>query len=316
MIALNCDCKDFHKDGKDRHNRQRYRCKSCKRRWTEERVKPIGDMRVDLDRAAMALQLTVEGMSMRAISRITNLDKATIGKLINIVGEHVQRFSDKTIQGVSCNFVEADEMWDYVFCRDKTKKRKNYGPETGSRWHFVAIDRETKLVLATHVGCGRDQHETDLFLDKLDRAIEGRFQLTTDGLPAYQNGVPLKFGYRVDFCQLVKKYQNEQEVTRYSPAKITHVEKVARWGNPNLVMASTSFIENWNLQARMGLRRTTRLTNGYSKDVTTHINCFALFVAHWNFCRKHSTLGTTPAAHVGLVEKVLSMKELMVRAAS
>jgi hypothetical protein len=70
----------------------------------------------------------------------------------------------------------------------------------------------------------------------------------------YTNAVPMTFGNRVDFAQLIKNYEKEQETIRYSPPKIRSIEKVARFGNPDLSMVSTSFIENWNLQLRMSSR--------------------------------------------------------------
>jgi hypothetical protein len=63
----------------------------------------------------------------------------------------------------------------------------------------------------------------------------GRFQLTTDGLTHYRNNVPFAFGMQVDFAQLIKVY-NTQEQTRYSPAKIISADKFA--GSPAWPMAT------------------------------------------------------------------------------
>jgi hypothetical protein len=45
----------------------------------------------------------------------------------------------------------------------------------------------------------------------------------------------------------------------------------------------------------MGSRRFTRLTNGFSKKLDNHVAAVALYVAHYNLCRTHEALRTTPA---------------------
>ncbi len=89
---------------------------------------------------------------------------------------------------------------------------------------------------------------------KLKNAIgNGRFQLTTDGLKAYTNNVPFAFQSQVDFAQLIKNYSSTQEVTRYSPATITNIEKLPIFGEPEEDRISTSHIERFNLTVRMTL---------------------------------------------------------------
>ena len=48
----------------------------------------------------------------------------------------------------------------------------------------------------------------------------------------------------------------------------------------------------------MACRRFTRLTNGFSKKLDCHVAAVALYVAHYNFCRVHETLRTTPAVAI------------------
>ena len=314
MIALKCDCTNFSKNGKSRKGEQRFVCKDCKRRWTEERPRPLGDMRIDLDRAALAIQLLVEGSSVRSTSRITKLSQDTISSLILLVGDNCEKFLAKTVKDVETNFVECDEVWSFVGMKERTRKKLGYGNEFGDSWSFVAIDRETKLILAHHVS-DRSSAAAYMFLEKLNLATTGRFQLTTDGWQGYTTAVPMTFGNRVDFAQLIKTYEKEQETIRYSPPKIKSIEKVVRFGKPDLSMVSTSFIENWNLQLRMSNRRHTRLTNAFSKSKTHHAAMQTIFVATYNFCRKHGTLKASPAMASGLTREVWSIEKLLKMAA-
>jgi hypothetical protein len=54
----------------------------------------------------------------------------------------------------------------------------------------------------------------------------------------------------------------------------------------------------------MGSRRFTRLTNGFSKKPDNHGAAVALYVTHYNFCRVHEALRTTPAKAIGVLTKV------------
>jgi hypothetical protein len=117
---------------------------------------------------------------------------------------------------------------------------------------------------------------------------------------------------RVDFAQLVKSYSSSQVETRYSPATITGAEKIARFGTPDMDHVSTSYSERLNLSVRMHNRRFTRLTNAHSKSAEHHAAMVALFVAFYNFCRKHETLKKqTPAMAAGLADRVWTIEDLL-----
>lgn len=102
-----------------------------------------------------------------------------------------------------------------------------------------------------------------------------------------------------------------EEQRRYSPAKITKVEKASLVGNPNMDKVSTSYVERSNLTIRMTNRRFTRLTNGFSKEIENHCHELALTIMAYNFCRKHQTLKQTPAMAAGIADHQWSMDEVV-----
>src|SRR5882757_1952566 len=105
-------------------------------------------------------------------------------------------------------------------------------------------------------------------------------------------------------------------MTRYPRAKIDSTEKLPIFGSPEDDRICTSHIERFNLTLRMSNRRHTRLTNAHSKSLKHHVAMQAIFVAFYNFCRKHETLrGQTPAMANGLSDKVWSIRELLDNAA-
>ncbi|MEY2498233.1 MAG: hypothetical protein QOD12_1789 [Verrucomicrobiota bacterium] len=73
------------------------------------------------------------------------------------------------------------------------------------------------------------------------------------------------------------------------------------------------------MTVRQELKRFQRKGLGYSKDLATHKLAVALHLGVYNFVRKHTTLGTTPAVAAGVelepwgLEKVVEMTAACVR---
>ena len=83
-------------------------------------------------------------------------------------------------------------------------------------------------------------------------------------------------------------------------------------GNPDPALISTSIVERQNLTMRMGMRRFTRLTNGFSKKVENHAAMVSLHFMYYNFARPHMSLGklTTPAMAAGVADHVWTCDEI------
>ncbi len=172
-------------------------------------------------------------------------------------------------------------------------------------------DSNSKLIVSWLVG-SRDAGSAYAFLNDVASRIRTRVQLTTDGHKVYINAVEDAFGADVDYAMLTKIYGNAPEnETRYSPAKILSSTTEIIKGSPNPKYISTSYVERQNLTTRMGMRRFTRLTNGFSKKLANHEAAVALHFMHYNFCRVHQTLRVTPAMEAGLADHVWSLEEIV-----
>ena len=243
---------------------------------------------------------------MRATTRITGAAKNTVAKLLVDLGEACAEYQDGELTNLESTTIECDEIWS--FCYSKQKNIPDEYQDTlgfGDVWTWVAIDADTKLVPSWLVG-ERTGHDAYIFLADLKTRLKNRVQLTTDGHRPYLMVVEPLFGADgIDFAMLHKLYGDpggSGDDRRYSPAVCSGVDKRVICGDPDETKISTSYVERQNLTMRMGMRRFTRLTNGFSKKVENLAHAVSLHYMHYNFARPHSSLGkrVTPAMAAGV----------------
>jgi IS1 family transposase len=254
----------------------------------------------------------VEGNSIRATVRMTGASKNTIVKLLADLGQACAEYQDKVFRNLKCNRIECDEIWSFVYA-----KRTHLSPELqgvfgyGDVYTWVAIDAETKLVPCWNVG-RRDAESGIAFIKDLSERITNRFQLSTDGFKVYLTAVEEAFGCEIDYGMVVKVYGHpEGDERTYSPPQCIGCEKEVISGRPDYKTISTSYVERQNLTMRMGMRRFTRLTNGFSKKVENHMHAIAIHYMHYNFVRIHKSLRCTPAMAAGVSKTLWSVEDIV-----
>jgi IS1 family transposase len=255
----------------------------------------------------------VDGCSMRATSRVTGVARNTIDKLLIELGAACADYQDRVFQNLSCKRVQVDECWAFCYAKAKnvTPEIAVKNPSAGDAWTWAAIDADRKLIPSWIVG-PRDGVTARIFVSDLAGRLADRIQLTSDGLNAYLGAVEKAFRGDVDYAQLVKVYDAASDgEKRYSPAVCTACEKHEIVGYPDPEHVSTSYIERANLTMRMGMRRFTRLTNGFSKKIENHTAAVALHMMHYNFVRIHQTLRVTPVMAAGVTSKLWEVADIV-----
>lgn len=305
-------CKiDAVKAGRARNGAQRFKCVQCRKRFTAPPERLLGaDSRLPAEKALRILHCLLEGNSVRSTGRLCDVEPRTVLNVLLLASERCERLLGSKLRNVPVKDIQADEIWSFI-----GKKEKRVRPEDdqnlGDCYTFVAIDRDTKVVLNFAVG-KRDQQTTDVFIEGLRLATaHQRFQITTDGFAPYRTSIADTLGDRVDFAQLIKVYRASPDERRYSPAEVVSTETVIGIGQPNPERICTSHIERQNLSMRMGIRRFTRLTNAFSKKWENHWAAVAVWFAFYNFCRVHQTLRVTPAMAAGITDHIWSLRELV-----
>jgi IS1 family transposase len=215
------------------------------------------------------------------------------------------------VRNLRVNHVRCDEIWQFVYAKQKNVTEEQMKAGAGEVRTWTAIDADSKLIISYTIG-DRGAGTAKLFMQDVAARIANRVQLTTDGHHVYVEAVEDAFGADIDYAMLQNIYGAPAEFeTRYSPATCIGCKTAVVTGNPDPDHISTSFVERSNLSMRMGMRRFTRLTNGFSKKLENHGHMVALYFMHYNFCRVHKTLRVTPAMEAGLTNHVWTIEELI-----
>ncbi len=262
---------------------------------------------------AKVLHLLCEGSSIRSVTRLMNVGKNTVIRLMIDAGKACAAYHDEHARNLQSKRIQVDEIWSFTYAKQKNVAGAKAAPEgAGDTWTWTALDADSKFIASWFVG-GRDGECSMWFMDDLRGRLANRVQLTSDGHKAYLEAVEGAIGADVDYAQLVKIYGSSPESAkgRCSPADCTDIRKTRIECNPDPAHVSTSYVERQNLTMRMHMRRFTRLTNAFSKKVENHAHSMALFTTYYNFVRIHKTLRVTPAMAVGVSDRLWEVADIV-----
>lgn len=264
------------------------------------------------DQQILVISCLTEGQSIRATERLTGIHRDTIMRLGERIGRGCAELHDRMMVGVRVGRIELDEIWGYVGKKQKRVERHEIGHK-GDQYTFIGLGSASRAIISYRTG-KRDSENTDLFTQDLRERVLGEPEISTDGFLPYQNAIRDAFRGKAHHGVIVKTYSVtnlavKDAARRYSPAEVIAVEREVVSGFP--VKISTSYVERQNLTLRMTQKRFARLTNGFSKKLTNHAAAVSLYVAHYNLCRVHESLRTTPAVAIGVADRVWTIGDLI-----
>jgi IS1 family transposase len=268
--------------------------------------------KLSLAKRVQVISALMEGVGVNAASRMTDVSKPTILKLVVDLGTACAEYHDKHVRNVKAKRVQCDEVWSFCYAKAKNVPEHLKGQfGVGDVWNWIGLESQTKLVISWLVG-SRDAGSAYDFMSDIVARVDGRIQLTTDGHAAYLDAVDQNFGIDIDYAMLIKHYgesTDQGHERKYSPSVCTGCHSKRITGKPVAGHVSTSHVERLNLSVRMQNRRYTRLTNGHSKKIENHIRHLAIYFVF--FARVHSSLRMSPAMAAGVETRLWDIEDVV-----
>ena len=213
---------------------------------------------------------------MRSTARVCDVSINTVARYLDLAGAACHLYHDTHVREIKGKRdVQCDEVWSFIYAKDKVADWSDPWDVAGSVWTFTALDADSKLLISYFVRERRNTRSATVLMKDLVKRLEKRQKITADSLKAYKIASKKVWGDKAELSQLRKGEDTDH---------------------------NTAYVERHNLTIRMANRRFTRKTNAFSKKFARHIAMMHLFALHYSFCRIHQTLRVTPAMEAGLTD--------------
>ena len=266
------------------------------------------------DKQIEVIAALVDGLGIRAVSRITGVNRGTVGALALRIGQGCATLHDGMMVGVRTSRLELDELHAYV----KRRRRWHEVPsanqaDVADQYTYVALAASTRAIVSYRTG-KRDSGNTWAFIEDLRERVIGCPEISTDGFKPYISAIRQVFAGKAAHGQIIKTYSVthlavKEAARRYSPAQVIAVERDVVSGVPENIC--TSYVERSHLTLRQTCKRFARLGLGFSKRLENHCAAVSLHVAHYNLCRVHESLRSTPGMALGIADQVWTIGDLL-----
>ncbi|HYL43495.1 MAG TPA: hypothetical protein VEU97_08935 [Ktedonobacteraceae bacterium] len=308
--------------------RRRYRCKVCKKTFSERRGTMFEGLGKPIDLIVIVMTLLAYGCPVQAIVQAFKLDERTVAEWRDRAGQHCQQIHAAIVeQGqVDLVHVQADEL--------RVKGRKMVA------WMGLAMMVSTRLWVAGTVSLSRDKGLADALLQQVRRVAQRLRPLLvlTDGWAAYPGSICRAFREKVKerpgpgraclqvwpelhIGTVIKRPEKKRvvEITRtIAHGVLERAEQLLARSHGGEVL-NTAFIERLNGTFRERLASLTRKSRHAASRIRALHTGMYLMGCTSNFCVVHQELSKakhwdkpcTPAMASGLTDHSWSFGELL-----
>ena len=110
--------------------------------------------RLSREKQAQVVAALMEGNSINSTVRMVGVHKTTILKLLRNLGIAAADYQDRTLVNLKCKRIQVDEIWSFVYAKEKNCPVEQKKKGAGDVWTWVALDPDTKLVPCWFIGQG------------------------------------------------------------------------------------------------------------------------------------------------------------------
>jgi IS1 family transposase/transposase-like protein len=291
-------------------------CLGCRSYFLETLGTPFHGKQVEPDKLVWALAAPAEGLGIRAVARVFEVDPNTVLSWLVEAAEHLEAFSRYFLYDVDVEQVQMDELFAWLSAIEDgevTEAEAITRLSRSAHWVWVAMEPVCKLILAVDVGertlamAQRLVHQVTQVL-----APDCAPLFLTDGFRDYLTALVTHYGQWMQperrqakgprprprwmpqpgllYAQVVKSYRRRRIV------RVTHRVVFGTRKAVERVLAkrgwtiSTAFVERLNLDFRQHVAAIGRRVNTLCKHEAGLRQQLALFHTYHNFVLPHTSL--------------------------
>src|SRR6266566_650540 len=291
-------------------------CTGCGGYFQETHGTPLHGKRVVPERLVWAVGALAEGLGIRAVARVFEVDPNTVLEWLVEVADHAAAFSQYFLHDVRVTQLQLDELYAVLSAvkdGDLSEAEAITRLSRSPHWVWVAIDPVTKLLLTLDVGertLAMAQHVVHQVVQVLAPGCVPLF--LTDGFKEYTTALLAHFGHWVQlprrqatgpspkprwlplpgllYAQVIKTIRRRRLV------HVTHRVVFGTLDRVNAVLAAcgwqinTAFVERLNLTIRQHVAAVGRRVSTLCKGGDGVRHQLALYSVYSNFCLPHASL--------------------------
>jgi len=321
----NCQGNDIHRhtvyETKNNGERFVYKCSQCGEYFSETKNTSIEGLRTPVSVITDVLNARTEGTGLNACSRIFNVSKNTV---IRWERRFASLMPTLMLYALMHNFLQMTIEGDETYTKVDTNK-----PASESEgWTIILMERASRFIW--ELRCGeKDRHLFERAIEIICQLVENTqdMSLITDGERRYgqilfevcnelvRNGKPgrprktlrkgVKARVRNKGSQAHKKGPKRPKYQAPCPE---HPETVQNIENKDI---HANHVESLNSSLRRRNSAYRRRTNTYAKSVGGLQRTLDMYWIIHNFVRSHFTAREVPAVALGIIDKGLSLAQIL-----
>jgi IS1 family transposase len=291
-------------------------CTSCGGYFQETHGTPLHGKRVAPEKLVWAVGALAEGLGIRAVARVFEVDPNTVLAWLIAVADHAVAFSQYFLHDVRVTQVQLDELFALLSAVKAGEVSETEAVERLSRsphWVWAAIDPVTKLLLTVDIG-DRTRAMAQRVVHQVRQVLAPRCVplFLTDGFKEYTTALLTHYGHWVQpergktrgptprtrwlplpqllYAQVVKTVRRRRLVRVRHRVVFGTIEAVQQVLSPLGWQINTAFIERLNLSFRQHVAAVGRRVTTLCKGEQGLHQQLALYHTYYNFCLPHASL--------------------------